>query len=78
MEVAKEPRDRTGSVSGPSSIFEQRERSGSTTSQKRRRADDTSDEEMDIEQEEMPVTVDQRREGRGRSRGWASINSGTQ
>ena len=62
MEGPKEPRGRSGSVPGSSRMFEHRDRSGSTTSQKRRRADETSDEEMEIEQEEMPDTVDQMRE----------------
>lgn len=58
-----EPRDRSGSTAGlPQRMTEQRDRSGSTSSQKRRREAETEGEEMDIEQEDMPETVDQMRE----------------
>lgn len=63
MEGLKDQRERAGSVSGPSQrVLEQREWSGSSALQKRRREDKESGDEMEIEQEEMPETVDQMRE----------------
>lgn len=57
-------KQRSGSLPGTSRVASQehRDRSGSTSSQKRRREADNSDEDMEIEQEELPDTVDQLRE----------------